>query len=182
MKDAVIELGCEDMMNIKEKKKKTLLFVVYRKNATDDKFQRFSQLFSEIIEGVESQAKLKNFQLMLSYVNDLSLQEEIVRIQNINLDGILLLATEMRDSQLNAFFELGIPVVVLDKYMWEKPYDCVTINNELGVYEAISYLKEMGHKDIGYLHVVHNANNFLDRYFGSLRLCKSLKYRFKRSF
>ena len=40
---------------------------------------------------------------MLSYVNDLSLQEEIVRIQNINLDGILLLATEMRDSQLNAF-------------------------------------------------------------------------------
>lgn len=68
VKDAVIELGCEDMMNIKEKKKKTLLFVVYRKNATDDKFQRFSQLFSEIIEGVESQAKLKNFQLMLSYV------------------------------------------------------------------------------------------------------------------
>ena len=75
---------------------------------------------------------------MLSYVNDLSLQEEIVRIQNINLDGILLLATEMKDSQLNAFFELGIPVVVLDKYMWEKPYDCVTINNELGVYEAVS--------------------------------------------
>ena len=86
VKDAVIELGCEDMINIKEKKKKTLLFVVYRKNTTDDKFQRFSQLFSEIIEGVESQAKLKNFQLMLSYVNDLSLQEEIVRIQNINLD------------------------------------------------------------------------------------------------
>ena len=182
VKDAVIELGCEDMMNIKEKKKKTLLFVVYRKNATDDKFQRFSQLFSEIIEGVESQAKLKNFQLMLSYVNDLSLQEEIVRIQNINLDGILLLATEMRDSQLNAFFELGIPVVVLDKYMWEKPYDCVTINNELGVYEAISYLKEMGHKDIGYLHVVHNANNFLDRYFGFLTAVQKLEIPFQKKF
>ena len=53
VKDAVIELGCEDMINIKEKKKKTLLFVVYRKNTTDDKFQRFSQLFSEIIEGVK---------------------------------------------------------------------------------------------------------------------------------
>ena len=48
VKDAVIELGCEDMINIKEKKKKTLLFVVYRKNTTDDKFQRFSQLFSMI--------------------------------------------------------------------------------------------------------------------------------------
>ena len=67
--------------------------------------------------------------------------------------------------------------------MWEKPYDCVTINNELGVYEAISYLKEMGHKDIGYLHVVHNANNFLAQVFWVPYGCaKSLKYRFKRSF
>ena len=61
MKDAVIELGCEDMMNIKEKKKKTLLFVVYRKMQLMINFIGFSQLFSEIIEGVESRAKLKNF-------------------------------------------------------------------------------------------------------------------------
>lgn len=72
--------------------------------------------------------------------------------------------------------------MVLDKYMWEKPYDCVTINNELGVYEAISYLKEMGHKDIGYLHVVHNANNFLDRYFGFLTAVQKLEIPFQKKF
>lgn len=61
VKDAVIELGCEDMMNIKEKKKKTLLFVVYRKNATDDKFQRFFTTLFRNYRRSRKSGKIKKF-------------------------------------------------------------------------------------------------------------------------
>lgn len=40
----------------------------------------------------------------------------------------------------------------------------------------------MGHKDIGYLHVVHNANNFLDRYFGFLTAVQKLEIPFQKKF
>lgn len=47
VKDAVIELGCEDMMNIK-KKKKTLLFVVYRKMQLMINFNVFHNFFQKL--------------------------------------------------------------------------------------------------------------------------------------
>lgn len=48
VKDAVIELGCEDMINIKEKKKKTLLFVVYRKMQLMINFNVFHNSFQKL--------------------------------------------------------------------------------------------------------------------------------------
>lgn len=164
---AVIELGCEDMFSGRGGVKRTILFVVYRKNAArEDSSQTFSELFSEIIEGVENQAKKRDFQLMLSYMDRQSFQEELLRIRGLKADGVILLATEMEEKQLDVFMELNMPLVVLDNYTCKKNYDCVTINNEQGVYEAVSYLKEMGHNRIGYFHIVKNANNFRDRYFG----------------
>lgn len=167
VRKAVIELGCEDMFSGRGGQKKTILFVVYRKNATQgDGAQRFSQLFSEIIEGVESQAKKRDFQLMISYMDQQSFQDELLRIRGIKADGVILLATEMNENQLDAFMELDMPLVVLDNYIGTKKYDSVTINNEQGVFEAVSFLKEMGHRRIGYFHITQNANNFRDRYFG----------------
>lgn len=180
VKDAVVELGCEDMFNIKEKKQGTLLFVVYRKNVIgDDKAHYFSQVFSEIIEGVEHQAKNRDFHLMITYTDEQRLEEELIRISEVNADGILLLATEMKEGQINNFLKLGIPTVMIDNYMLNHPCDCVTINNEMGVYDAISYLKELGHKKIGYLHIVQNAKNFEERYYAFLSAMKRVNLTFE---
>jgi LacI family transcriptional regulator len=70
--------------------------------------------------------------------------------------------------------DMQIPMVVLDNYMEQKQLDYVTINNELGVFQAISYLAAEGHREIGYLHIMQNANNFTERYFGYLRAMERL--------
>lgn len=166
VKAALKDMGCEDMLTARESGRKNILFVVYRKNpAVGENTQRFSQVFSEIIEGVERQAKMRGFQLMILYMDQNSFETELGRIAGTRADGIILLATEMWEEQIDRFEELGIPLVVLDNYIGKKPYDYVTINNEMGVYEALSCLKEAGHEKIGYFHIVENANNFIERYF-----------------
>ncbi|MDF2804036.1 MAG: transcriptional regulator, LacI family, partial [Anaerocolumna sp.] len=54
----------------------------------------------------------------------------------------------------------------------DKELNCITINNDKGVYEAIKHFHEMGHKNIGYLHIGDNANNFMERYYSFYREMK----------
>ena len=175
VKKAVIDLGCEDLIVQDVEEKKTILFVVYRKHGSSvTGSSYFSQLFSFIIEGVEYQTRAKGYNLMISYIDQNNFKQEAARIRSEAVEGILLLATEMDVEQIEAFLSIPMPIVVLDNYIEQKQYDCVTMNNELGVYEAISHLAALGHRDIGYFHIVCNANNFVERYFGFQRAVEML--------
>ncbi len=167
---AVKDLGYEELLTVEREDKKRFLFVVYRKYGTAPEVSPyFSPLFSEIMEGVESQIKARGYNLMVSYIDEKSEGTEIEKIRNENVEGILILATDMREDQITAFENINVPVVILDNYMEHKEFNCITINNEKGVYEAVKHLADMGHKRIGYLHVMNNAWNFSERYFGYLR-------------
>lgn len=175
VRNAVIDMGYEDLLTQETEEKKTILFVVYRKHgAAAGGSSYFSQLFSEIIEGVEYQTRAKGYNLMISYIDANNFKQEAARIRGESVEGILLLATEMEESQIEAFLNIPLPIVVLDNYIERKQYDCVTMNNELGVYEAISHFAACGHREIGYLHVVCNANNFVERYFAFQRAMEKL--------
>lgn len=174
VRNQIIALGYQDMLSNEPKSEKrddrNLLFIVYRmRGANAAGTPYFSQLYADIIEGVESQVSKKGYNLMVSYMDQDNLQREAAQIRNRSAAGILLLATEMSGEQIELFLELGIPMVVIDNYMDSKDFDCVTINNEQGVFEAVSYFLKTGHQEIGYLHVQNNANNFTERYFGYLR-------------
>ena len=110
----------------------------------------------------------------MSYADRDSVARVAEEIDREQTEGVLVLATEMREEQLEAFAQIQIPVVIVDNYVQNKSFDCVTINNEQGVNEAVKHLVEMGHTDIGYLHVSDNANNFTERYYGFLRAMDSL--------
>ena len=73
-----------------------------------------------------------------------------------------------------------MPIVVVDNYMAHREFDCITINNEQGVHEVVEYFADMGHRDIGYLHVDHNANNFSERYYGFLRAMETFGLEMKK--
>ncbi len=166
---AVRELGCEELLE-DESAKKNIMFIVYRKDSTTpNSSPYFSQIFSEIIEGVESQIKSRGYNLLISYVDQSTVWEVSANISREHVEGVLLLATEMQETQMNAFSQVQVPIVIVDNYMEHKSFDCITINNEQGVNEVVRHLVEMGHKNIGYLHIDQNANNFTERYYGFLR-------------
>jgi len=170
VREAVIEMGHEELLVNKEEEKKNILFLVYRKNGkASAATPQFSELFSEIIEGVESQVRVRGYHMMICYIDKATYKEEVYKINKDIIEGIILLATEMKEEQLTFFKQLELPVVIMDNYLEEEPFDCITINNEQGVCKAIQYFVEMGHRRIGYLHVGGNANNFTERYFGYLR-------------
>ena len=174
VRDMVKELGCEELLE-EENEKKNIIFIVYRhRNVAQECSPYFSQIFSEIIEGVESQIKARGYNLLVSYVDRDSAVKVAAGIDREQAEGVLILATEMQEEQLNAFAQIQMPVVIVDNYVQHKSFDCITINNEQGVNEAVKHLVEMGHTDIGYLHVSDNANNFTERYYGFLRAMDSL--------
>jgi LacI family transcriptional regulator len=106
---------------------------------------------------------------MVSYLDETCVKTQLQELIHSQVEGILVLATEMQDEHLWNFSSVKIPVVLLDNYLEEGNADCVTINNEQGVFKAIRHLTEMGHTRIGYLHVCENAKNFRERYFGFFR-------------
>lgn len=166
VRQAVIDLGYENLLVNDTEEKKNILFVVYRKHGiAPASTPYFSQLFSEIIEGVESQIKARGYNLMISYIDEKTIFEEAERIKKEKVHGVLVLATEMKEEQITAFENSDVPLVIMDNYMEHKDFNCVTINNEKGVYLALKHFVEMGHKEIGYLHITDNANNFYERYF-----------------
>ncbi|MFV0466593.1 MAG: LacI family DNA-binding transcriptional regulator [Lachnospiraceae bacterium] len=168
--DTIRELGYDELLPDSPEQKQTILFLVYRKNSTKQKESAyFSQLFSSVIEGVENQIKQLGYQLMITYTDSPTIASEIEKIRSDKIDGLLLLATEMVKEQLDLFHNINIPVVVIDNYMESEDMDCVAINNEQGVDMAISHLVSKGHKEIGYLHIEDNANNFIERYDGFFR-------------
>ena len=171
--EAMKELGGEELIAYDKSDKKNILFLVYRKyGMSPSVVPYFSQIFSEIIEGVENQVKRRGFNLLISYVDENTYKEDSSKIKSDNVEGVLILATEMEESQLAYFESLEIPIVIIDNYIEERNLKSITINNYQGIYKAIKYLCEMGHKDIGYLHVVKNAPNFEERYFGFFRAMK----------
>ncbi len=166
---ALKEFGYEDLLpdTVEEKK---ILFLVYRKNGTKaEASPYFSQIFTGIIEGVEYQVKNCGYKLMITYSDSKSIASDVEKIKEEQIEGLLLLATEMVEEQMKLFTDMHVPTVIFDNYMGSEDLDSVAINNEQGVDLAVSHLVSMGHRDIGYLHVEGNANNFVERYYGFLR-------------
>ncbi len=167
---AIKDLGFEELYASEIADKKSYLFMIYQKSVIEPGGDScLSSGFSEIMEGAQSQIKARGFNLMISYINEESIFTELNKVRKENLEGILILATDMSEKQITFLEEIKIPVVMIDNYMEHKKFSCITVNNEKGVYEAVKYLKDMGHKSIGYLHINNRTMNFSERYYGYLR-------------
>lgn len=170
VRGAIHELGYGRLLTEEEKERKNILFVVYRKKGPAPMgTPYFSQIFSDIIEGVENQIKARGYNLMISYMDERSVLEEASKINRGNVEGVLLLGTDMGEEQIEVFEKINLPLVIIDNYMEQKQAVCITINNEMGVSQAIRYFKATGHNRVGYLHTNEEITNFRERYYGFLR-------------
>ena len=170
--DALKEMGVENytprasvnqLMNIQ--------FILYRKHGkvlTDTPF------FSEVMEGIELQARKYGYSLSVMYINpQQNIEAQLSGLTSPNCQGIILLATELFRDDLEPFLRLDLPIVVLDSYTETMRVDTVVINNVQGAFEATKFLTDNGHKKIGYLQSQTVINNFLERKEGYK---KALKY------
>jgi len=181
---ALAEMGYEPTIlqksALNNSNNKNIRFIIYKKHGlvvSDTPF------FSALMEGIDQEARKNGYNLVISYMNEKENREEILRIiEESPLDGIIILATEMRPEDLQEFKKLPVPIVVLDSYFKEEKVDTVIINNIQGAYEATKYLISMGHTEIGYLHSSVWINNFDEREEGFIKALNEHNIKFNKKY
>lgn len=140
-------------------------FVTYRKNGLiiDD-----SMIFPAMIEGVERQAKELGYETTFSHLNyeDASFEE---RLQGVLEDTdclLILLGTEMLDEDYERFRKYKGRMIILDGWSEDMSYDGILINNTDAACNAVEYLIEKGHRQIGYLKGDYRIKSFRYREYG----------------
>lgn len=148
----------------------TIQFIIYKKHGT---VVADTPFFSQVTEGIDAGCKTAGYELQITYFyeNDM-IPEQIRLLSEKNLQGILLLGTEMSPEYFHYFSDLKIPLVVLDTYFEELDCDSVLINNVQGAYRATNYLIAQGLEKVGYLRSSYSIGNFAERadgYYKALR-------------
>ncbi|MCI9594389.1 MAG: LacI family transcriptional regulator [Lachnospiraceae bacterium] len=90
---------------------------------------------------------------------------------NSKIEGILVIG-EIGSAYLETLLEgTSLPQIYVDFMKKEFPVSCVMTNNFYGMYQIVSHLIELGHRDIAYVGTVQANTSIMDRYFG---YCKAL--------
>lgn len=114
-----------------------------------------NNFFSQVIDGIESIAYDKNYQVVISQTRE-SADRERLNVEHFysrSMDGLLMaLSSETTDIQyLQNLTEKGFPIVFFDRVPSEIQAHKVTIDNRMGAYQAVDYLQKSGKKRIGHL-------------------------------
>ncbi|MHB8278338.1 MAG: LacI family DNA-binding transcriptional regulator [Candidatus Humimicrobiaceae bacterium] len=85
---------------------------------------------------------------------DYNTHKELAIINNMrskNVDGVLIVPVDRNNININKFVQSRIPTIILDRKISGNELITITVENEVGVYEATKYLLDLGHRNIGYI-------------------------------
>ncbi len=114
--------------------------------------------YSEVLKGIEGEAKKCNYQIILTnterdYKNE---RESIFALIKRRIDGLLISPVQERYDDIEELIKLNIPFVILGRHFEEINVDEVYNDEIKGGYIATEYLIKKGHKRIlmlnGYLY------------------------------
>lgn len=114
-----------------------------------------NDFFSQVINGVESIAYDKNFQIIISQTHESSERERlnVEYLTSRSIDGLLIaLSSETEDiDYLHKLKERGFPIVFFDRIPQQFDTYKVIVNNQQGAYDATQHLIKLGKKKIAHL-------------------------------
>ncbi len=147
--------------NFSNKTKGVITMIIYKKHGA---IVSDTPFFSELSEGIETACRKNRYILNIKYIFDEDdIGEVLSEISRFGNKGIILLGTEMHQSDFKPFDEFDIPMVILDTYFDGCTKDCVLINNVQGAYLATTHLIKTCRKQPGYLKSSYQINNFAER-------------------
>jgi GntR family transcriptional regulator of arabinose operon len=133
-------------------------------------YQRLS-LFPNIISGIETAAKDRGFTLTVSYMgkDDREEKETVTRLRNQKAAGFVIYPRNniAYDEMIWQMSEEGFPFVLVDRYFTELPCSYVGVDNLTAVYQLVTYLIDLGHREIGFISPRDtNTTSIRERYAG----------------
>jgi len=128
--------------------------------------------FSRILEGIEAELALNNYNLVLNIIPESSTNELPRIIRERRVDGIILIGV-FNDLFVEGIISAQIHVVQIDPNKDISDFSQVFIDNEHGAFLATQYLIIAGHRRIGFISGELRRLSFKQRLDGYL---KALEY------
>ena len=120
--------------------------------------------FTQVIEGIEKQTKKLGYEFMISNISLVkSDPHQIMREYHPEVDGMIILCTELDKEDVSDLINPPCPITILDR-KFDYSIDTILMNNPKAARQAVSYLIEMGHVQIGYLKSSTSIYNFESRF------------------
>lgn len=139
-----------------------ILFIVLKKHGNVISNTPF---FMSLQETLYQQTAIEGYGLQVSHFDPRKdLKDFLINLHVDQYDGILVLGTEAEPEDIETILSLNRPTVVLDAWFEGKNVDCVLMDNESGVRQAVQYAFAQGHRKIGFVGSCVRANNFQERY------------------
>ena len=130
----------------------------------------YDSSYMQIMRGIQSFLGKNGCKLIIDFVeNDFEQERELVMgLIQTELRGLLIYSSnpEAAKGYLGEIRKKSIPFVMLDRSPAGYPVNVVTCNNHDGVYEAVEYLIQQGHRRIGFAAYDYHLSPEVDRYNG----------------
>lgn len=166
---------------VMESKISKIKFVIYKKNGS---VVNDSPFFVVMLEGVEKECSDQGYEMVVCNLDSRSPDYEIQlrRILEDTQTAVILLGTELTDSDVRPFQKAKCPMVCIDYSNIHLYFDEVLINNFDSVQVAVEHLVRKGHTQIGYLKGSFRIKPFCSRESGFERAMKRHGLPIQKSF
>ncbi len=131
------------------------------------------QLNMELLIGIDQGAKSRGYQVSFSYSEERATQQarDIERLRADRVAGLIIfpLSNETDNPIIANLQDDGVPVVLVDRYLSNRPTDCVTADNYAGGYRATEHLLILGHTRIAFFYLSNadlRTTSVRDRWLG----------------
>ncbi|HEX2908899.1 MAG TPA: LacI family DNA-binding transcriptional regulator [Phototrophicaceae bacterium] len=111
-----------------------------------------NSFYSYVLAGIERECQRQNLSLMYANIQVDNMNRAVSfppLLLNQQVDGILVVGAFLQDTIEHIREVAEKPIILVDAYTLGTPYDSVVTDNINGVYNAVSYLIEAGHRQIG---------------------------------
>lgn len=108
--------------------------------------------YSHVQAGVENECRRHNLSLMYANIEVDTSNRPLVwpsMLSEERIDGLLLVGTFIEDTVGLLRRRLDLPIVLIDSYAPDLPFDSIVIDNAVGTRCAVEHLINLGHRHIG---------------------------------
>ncbi len=134
--------------------------------ASDFAFSRKS-FFGEIYLSIEKELNSRGMNLFIQSIDQFT-QENLqlpALFDQQDIDGVIILSHTSK-AYTEMVLATGLPTVIIDHHFPGMQADAILTNNRFSAYEAVDYLLELGHREIGFLGDIDFSPSYYERLEG----------------
>lgn len=138
------------------------ILYLYYKDSSWIPYMR-NDFLTRVLDGIETACRQNNCSLSVANVNYETLESALNNARMMAYDGVVFLGTEYKHTDYMLFENFPLPFVSIDRSFSGYSINSVTIDNDLGNYQALSHLKQLNHTRIGYITSKQSYGAYRDR-------------------